>query len=128
MARSGRYKICRRRRILGRNKVLQVMRIVQEALTNAMKHSRPSRIIIRTSVESLGVTRPVRLDVVDNGVGLDANPKEGRGLVNMRRRASAKTLTVIGADKNTTIVFPLPIDLISPFVAALNAGAAARNG
>ena len=39
-----------------------------------------------------------------------------------------ETLTVIGADKNTTIVFPLPIDLISPFVAALNAGAAARNG
>ena len=39
-----------------------------------------------------------------------------------------ETLTVIGADKNTTIVFPLPIDLISPFVAALNAGAAARKG
>jgi regulator of protease activity HflC (stomatin/prohibitin superfamily) len=27
-----------------------------------------------------------------------------------------ETLTVIGADKNTTIVFPLPIDLIEPFV------------
>ena len=37
-----------------------------------------------------------------------------------------ETLTVIGADKNTTIVFPLPIDLIAPFVAALNAGAAGR--
>jgi regulator of protease activity HflC (stomatin/prohibitin superfamily) len=28
-----------------------------------------------------------------------------------------ETLTVIGADKNSTIVFPLPIDLIAPFVA-----------
>ena len=26
-----------------------------------------------------------------------------------------ETLTVIGADKNTTIVFPLPIDLLTPF-------------
>jgi regulator of protease activity HflC (stomatin/prohibitin superfamily) len=30
-----------------------------------------------------------------------------------------ETLTVIGADKNTTIVFPLPMDLISPFVEKL---------
>jgi regulator of protease activity HflC (stomatin/prohibitin superfamily) len=28
-----------------------------------------------------------------------------------------ETLTVIGADKNTTIVFPLPLDLIAPFLA-----------
>jgi regulator of protease activity HflC (stomatin/prohibitin superfamily) len=27
-----------------------------------------------------------------------------------------ETLTVIGADKNTTIIFPLPIDLLTPFV------------
>jgi regulator of protease activity HflC (stomatin/prohibitin superfamily) len=27
-----------------------------------------------------------------------------------------ETLTVIGADKNTTIVFPLPMDLVSPFL------------
>jgi len=27
-----------------------------------------------------------------------------------------ETLTVIGADKNTTIVFPLPLDLLKPFL------------
>jgi regulator of protease activity HflC (stomatin/prohibitin superfamily) len=27
-----------------------------------------------------------------------------------------ETLTVIGADKNTTIVFPLPMDLVSPLI------------
>jgi regulator of protease activity HflC (stomatin/prohibitin superfamily) len=27
-----------------------------------------------------------------------------------------ETLTVIGADKNTTIVFPLPMDLLAPFL------------
>ena len=27
-----------------------------------------------------------------------------------------ETLTVIGADKNTTIIFPLPMDLVAPFL------------
>ena len=35
-----------------------------------------------------------------------------------------ETLTVIGADKNTTIIFPLPIDLLSPFVDAMKQRAA----
>jgi regulator of protease activity HflC (stomatin/prohibitin superfamily) len=30
-----------------------------------------------------------------------------------------ETLTVIGADKNTTIVFPLPMDLVAPFIEKL---------
>ena len=30
-----------------------------------------------------------------------------------------ETLTVIGADKNTTIVFPLPMDLVAPFMEKL---------
>src|SRR5512141_764433 len=32
-----------------------------------------------------------------------------------------ETLTVIGADKNTTIVFPLPMDLVTPFLENTNA-------
>ena len=32
-----------------------------------------------------------------------------------------ETLTVIGAEQNTTIVFPLPMDLISPFLRKANA-------
>jgi regulator of protease activity HflC (stomatin/prohibitin superfamily) len=34
-----------------------------------------------------------------------------------------ETLTVIGADKNTTIIFPLPMDLLAPFLPRHNAGA-----
>jgi len=33
-----------------------------------------------------------------------------------------ETLTVIGADKNTTVVFPLPIDLITPFLDFMKKG------
>jgi len=32
-----------------------------------------------------------------------------------------ETLTVIGADKNTTVVFPLPMDLVGPLLARANA-------
>jgi len=34
-----------------------------------------------------------------------------------------ETLTVIGADKNTTIVFPLPMDLLTPFLQRMKHGA-----
>ncbi|MBS1154490.1 MAG: domain, Band 7 family protein [Proteobacteria bacterium] len=33
-----------------------------------------------------------------------------------------ETLTVIGADKNTTVVFPLPMDLVAPLMAKLKTG------
>jgi len=34
-----------------------------------------------------------------------------------------ETLTVIGADKNTTVIFPLPIDLLKPFLQSQKPGA-----
>ncbi len=37
-----------------------------------------------------------------------------------------ETLTVLGADKNSTIVFPLPIDLITPFLDAIGGRAKAQ--
>jgi len=33
-----------------------------------------------------------------------------------------ETLTVIGADKNTTVIFPLPMDLVAPFLGKTKAG------
>ena len=36
-----------------------------------------------------------------------------------------ETLTVIGADKNSTIVFPLPMDIVAPLMSALQRSAAA---
>ena len=33
-----------------------------------------------------------------------------------------ETLTVIGADKNTTVIFPLPMDLVAPFLSISKAG------
>jgi len=69
---------------------LQVLRILQEALTNVIKHAGASRIRIDTAVEG----QEVVVRVSDDGSGFDADaaPAEGRGgrgLQNMRRRAAA---------------------------------------
>jgi signal transduction histidine kinase len=59
-----------------------VYRIVQEALTNAVKHTTAGGI--RVQVERIGPD--VRLDVV-NDCDPPPDPVPGHGLVNMRERA-----------------------------------------
>ena len=67
---------------------LQLMRVVQEALTNALRHARASVIQVGASYEPLGH----RLDIwiEDNGRGFDAeNPRPGgRGLRNQQHRCA----------------------------------------
>ena len=65
-----------------------LLRIGQEAITNASHHARPSRIEVRLSFTG----RSVRLEVVDDGIGFtaDSPPTGDRrsfGLVGMRERA-----------------------------------------
>lgn len=65
---------------------LQVLRIVQEAFTNVLKHARASRVTVETQNDSSGA----RLAITDNGCGTDrtgGNRNPGRGLANMRQRA-----------------------------------------
>ena len=70
---------------------LNVQRIVQEALTNVLKHAHATELRVRICPESNGTL--VRLE--DNGVGFDAeNVHRGRGLDNMSRRAAACAATV----------------------------------
>jgi two-component system, NarL family, sensor histidine kinase UhpB len=71
----------------GPRDVLQVFRVLQEAVTNALKHSGGSEIAI--SVEQLDDDR-VLIQVADNGEGGAFDGKAaGRGLSNMRSRAKA---------------------------------------
>ena len=62
---------------------LAVYRILQEALTNALRHGDGGRVDVRLA------WYPVRVDlVVTNGVGVAADaPRQGHGLIGMRERA-----------------------------------------
>jgi signal transduction histidine kinase len=63
---------------------LSAYRIVQEALTNALKHAGPAtaRVVVRYGKENL------ELEIADTGAGEGTNDGEGHGLVGMRERVS----------------------------------------
>lgn len=74
--------------------VLDAVRIVQEALTNVVKHAQASHVGVRLSAQSASHTAGFtwQLTVQDNGKGLaqpqaPAGASIGRGLQNMRARA-----------------------------------------
>src|SRR5215204_6285048 len=60
-----------------------VYRVVQEALTNVVRHARASTCVVR-----LAVNEEVTLQIVDDGVGIPAERSAGVGLSSMRERAS----------------------------------------
>lgn len=61
-------------------------RIVQEAITNVMRHSRAHACRIRLSIHR--EPKQLELEIVDDGVGLPTNFRAGMGLVSMRERAA----------------------------------------
>jgi PAS domain S-box-containing protein len=82
-----------------------LFRIVQEALTNAARHSRASRVQIHLCAEGPGVT----LRITDDGIGMPP-PHERRsgavGLVGMheRTRLLQGTLDVASAEPHGTVI------------------------
>jgi signal transduction histidine kinase len=64
--------------------ILQLLRIVQEALTNVLKHAHAHQVAIRLGMEE----RAIAIEVADDGDGLNpAGARGGHGLANMRTRA-----------------------------------------
>ncbi len=90
---------------------LQLLRLVQEALTNALRHSGARRIMV-TARHDMQAGH-VHLSVVDDGRGLgEATPVSGRGLSNMRHRAGriGATLDLRSGEDGTAVEirWPLP--------------------
>lgn len=91
--------------------VLQLMRILQEAVTNVVKHAHATEVEVCTATDERGLC----LCVVDNGIGLPAEgpalPYGGHGLASMRHRAQTIGATLqwgpAGA-AGTRIVLTLP--------------------
>jgi signal transduction histidine kinase len=82
----------------------EVAGIVQEALTNALRHARARRITIRAStVNSLGL----RLSVADDGRGItQGQSSSGFGMTSMQERADriGASLTIVTAPRSGTEV------------------------
>jgi signal transduction histidine kinase len=64
---------------------LQVIRVVQEAVTNALRHSGGTRVAVATRSTENGA---IAIDVRDDGHGGIAAADAGRGIAHMRARAA----------------------------------------
>ncbi|MBL8520005.1 MAG: hypothetical protein JNK75_04970 [Betaproteobacteria bacterium] len=99
--------------------VRSVLRIVQEAFTNTLKHASASRITLSTAVDVSNARVVVR--VTDNGQGLastngkggnGSSPYAGRGLDNMKIRAAkinghVEVMQMVGGGTCVNLYLPL---------------------
>ncbi len=92
---------------------LQLLRIMQEALTNIRKHARASRVWVR--LQHLAAEECLSLTIADDGVGFDPALPRGRGhlgMSTMRERAQSQQgqLTIVtGPGQGTRLTVTLPL-------------------
>lgn len=89
---------------------LHILRILQEAFTNVIKHAHATEIRVATAVEGDGV----RVTIADNGQGFDierAALTGGKGLANQQRRAKmiGGYVRWVSSDKGTGLLLWLPL-------------------
>jgi signal transduction histidine kinase len=66
-------------------RALHLLRVVQEALANAVRHAGATRVLLKVQAQGAGVA----VAVIDDGRGIDAAAgPAGHGLASMRRRAA----------------------------------------
>jgi signal transduction histidine kinase len=87
-----------------------LFRIVQEAITNALKHAQATRISIRQYTRG----RRVVVDVKDNGIGVKRSHLTNRkafGIVGMRERAAAfgGLVEIKGGPRGTRVSVLMPM-------------------
>jgi signal transduction histidine kinase len=75
---------------LGPRQVLQILRILQEAVQNVLKHARARTVFVSTGTayyQTIG--NGLYIEIRDDGQGFSHTTNSGRGLANMRDRARA---------------------------------------
>ena len=101
----------------GPEKALQIMRILQEFVTNTLKHAQARTITLSTETREEAGQRAVILTIRDDGTGIQKNPHRptGYGLNNMQKRAKLinVALQLDSSDQGTRIILTLPLETIS---------------
>jgi signal transduction histidine kinase len=90
--------------------VLQLLRVLQEALTNALKHSGARNVHIAWLLDAQQSLATLRIE--DDGRGLPIGAKPGgRGLANMRQRTQrvGAALQVSSSEHGTIVAAVLPV-------------------
>lgn len=93
---------------LGSELTLDLLRIVQEALTNVLKHAcaRSVEVAVARDGRASGLVVAIR----DDGRGIQPGSSDGHGLANMRKRARrlGATLDVASSPAGTAVTIVLP--------------------
>ena len=90
-----------------------IYRVVQESLSNAVRHGRPNHIEVAVTAEADGL---IQTRIRDDGMG-KAAPGSGFGLIGMRERvaASGGTLTIDKSPVGWTVTARLPAASVQSF-------------
>jgi signal transduction histidine kinase len=92
---------------------LHILRILQEAIGNALLHSEADHVEVRCAPADHGGIGGVLIEIADTGKGFDpASPSRGKGLTNMAARAEALNAkfwceSKVGAGTIASIWLPL---------------------
>jgi len=103
----------------GPHAALQVLRVFQEAVTNALRHARATTLVVRTGEERDAAGRACAfVEIADDGRGFEAagpggdtRAGGGRGLRNMQRRAAelGGELILTSGPGGTSVRLRLPL-------------------
>lgn len=93
----------------GPTQILDILRILQEALTNVIQHAGAANITVGARLAD----HQLLLTFTDDGRGIDPAARPGKGIANMRGRAEALggTFSILGAGPGTVIELRLPLQL-----------------
>lgn len=97
--------------VIGSRFTLQVLRVLQEAVANALRHAGAS--VLR--IEARQRDGDVVLQVTDDGRGMPPGARPGRGLANMRARLAALggSVEILDADPGLRVRLVLPRDALA---------------
>jgi signal transduction histidine kinase len=66
---------------------VQLGRIVRETVSNVIRHAQAQHVVVGVDIEGEGPTRCLRWSLADDGQGLPAQHRQGRGMNNLHQRA-----------------------------------------